>query len=76
MLILATILHLNQAEHLPLSIIVADLNGLKITNDTFGHQTGDQIIIQIARILESVFQDDGIIARIGGDEFVILLPIP
>ncbi len=67
-------LHLNQAEHLPLSIIVADLNGLKITNDTFGHQTGDQIIIQIARILESVFQDDGIIARIGGDEFVILLP--
>lgn len=65
---------LDREEYLPLSIILADLNGLKITNDTLGHQTGDRLLIQISRILESVFRETDIIARIGGDEFVILLP--
>ena len=65
---------LDREECLPLSIILADLNGLKITNDTSGHQTGDRLLIQISRILENVFRETDIIARIGGDEFVILLP--
>jgi diguanylate cyclase (GGDEF)-like protein len=50
------------------------LNGLKIINDAFGHQSGDQLIIEVANVLNSECRSDGVISRIGGDEFVILLP--
>ncbi|MEA5026677.1 MAG: diguanylate cyclase [Erysipelotrichaceae bacterium] len=65
---------LDTADNLPLSIIFADINGLKMANDIFGHQTGDQLIIRIAAILQSACRIQDSIARIGGDEFVILLP--
>ena len=65
---------LNHEEYMPLSIILADLNGLKITNDTLGHKAGDQLLIRVSRILEETCREEDIIARIGGDEFVILLP--
>lgn len=65
---------LNHEEYMPLSIILADLNGLKITNDTLGHKAGDQLLIKVSRILEETCREEDIIARIGGDEFVILLP--
>jgi diguanylate cyclase (GGDEF)-like protein len=61
-------------KSLPLSIVLADLNGLKITNDTLGHIEGDRLLVRVAEILKMVFRKDDIIARIGGDEFVILLP--
>ncbi len=60
--------------HLPLSIIMADVNGLKLANDAFGHNMGDHLLRQSADIFKSIFRKDDIIARIGGDEFVILLP--
>jgi|GEM_PF-653854 len=59
--------------HLPLSIIVCDLNGLKTTNDTLGHKYGDLLIQTASRILESACQRPNFVARIGGDEFIILL---
>ncbi len=61
-------------EVLPLSIIIADINGLKEINDQYGHETGDTILISTAEILQDKIADKGIVARIGGDEFVIMLP--
>ena len=51
-------------------IIYSDVNGLKSVNDSFGHAVGDQLIIDAARILKTVFSED-YVARIGGDEFII-----
>ena len=65
---------LDTKRNLPLSFIYADVNGLKIINDAFGHEKGDQLIQWVAEALKSACRTDDIIARIGGDEFVILLP--
>ncbi len=64
---------LDKEENLPISIIFGDVNGLKLTNDIFGHTVGDALLIKIAEIMNNVFRKNDIIARIGGDEFVILL---
>lgn len=65
---------LDTDRQLPLSIIIGDINGLKLTNDIFGHLEGDRILISAANIMKKVFRADDIIARWGGDEFIILLP--
>ena len=65
---------LDTQRQLPISIIMTDVNGLKLVNDTYGHSTGDQMLIQAAQILKRFCREDDIIARWGGDEFVILLP--
>lgn len=65
---------LNQKEFLPISIIMGDLNGLKLINDAFGHEEGDNLLIEIGKILRESCREQDIIARIGGDEFCILLP--
>ncbi|NMM65161.1 diguanylate cyclase [Clostridium sp. P21] len=54
-------------------IIMGDVNGLKLTNDTFGHKDGDRLICAIGSILKSMCLEDDIIARWGGDEFIILV---
>lgn len=59
---------------LPYSIIVGDVNGLKLTNDIFGHSAGDELLIKIARTLAIHCPPNATISRVGGDEFVILLP--
>lgn len=67
-------LTLDIKENLPFSIIMADVNGLKLFNDSFGHTKGDELIIKTADILKKVCPNKGTIARLGGDEFVLLLP--
>ena len=53
---------------------MGDMNGLKLTNDIFGHTAGDMLLKKIAAVFRRVCRADDIIARTGGDEFVILLP--
>jgi len=65
---------LNTLRQMPISIIMGDVNGLKLTNDAFGHAEGDKLIIEIADILKTCCRKEDIAARIGGDEFCILLP--
>ncbi len=65
---------LNTNRNLPLSIAMLDVNGLKLTNDAFGHITGDKLLQFIAKKMKDIFRVDDIIARIGGDEFVVILP--
>lgn len=65
---------LDVKRNLPLTIVLGDVNGLKLINDSFGHVMGDKLLIIIAEILKSACRDDDIVARLGGDEFVIVLP--
>jgi diguanylate cyclase (GGDEF)-like protein/putative nucleotidyltransferase with HDIG domain len=65
---------LDSQRQLPLSIIMADLNGLKIINDSYGHKKGDQMLNKAAEVLKSSLREEDILARQGGDEFIILLP--
>jgi len=65
---------LDTARQLPLSIIMADLNGLKLVNDIYGHIKGDELLKQAASILGHSCREEDIIARWGGDEFIVLLP--
>lgn len=58
----------------PLSIIMSDINGLKIVNDTTGHKEGDKIIVRFASILKSKIRSNDVAARIGGDEFSVIMP--
>lgn len=64
---------LSDGRYNPLGIIVCDMDGLKFVNDTLGHEAGDDILINAADILRNNFRASDIIARIGGDEFVVLL---
>lgn len=61
-------------ENLPLSIIMGDVNGLKLTNDTFGHIAGDKLLQRIAEEIIRGCRKDDIVSRWGGDEFIVLLP--
>lgn len=63
-----------RSENLPLAVIMADVNGLKLTNDAFGHLSGDKLLTRVAEIIESEARPQDVVARLGGDEFVMLMP--
>ncbi|WP_341322239.1 sensor domain-containing diguanylate cyclase [Solibacillus sp. FSL H8-0523] len=64
----------NQEENVALGLVLCDLDRLKHANDTYGHKIGDQLIQAAAGLLKSVFLENAIVSRVGGDEFVILIP--
>ena len=62
-----------QAEHMPLLIIIGDVNNLKKINDTLGHVIGDKMLSDIAVVIREYAPENAFLARIGGDEFVALI---
>lgn len=68
------LMRLDTERNLPIALVIADVNGLKLTNDAFGHNAGDILLKKIADILKRECRADEIVARIGGDEFVFLFP--
>lgn len=61
-------------ENYPLAIIMCDVNGLKIINDSLGYSAGDKILSKTSDILTDIFSKNNIIARMGGDEFSVIMP--
>lgn len=65
---------LDTPRQLPLSLILGDVNGLKLINDVLGHQEGDKLLVEVASIMRQTCRKEDIVARWGGDEFIMLLP--
>ncbi|MEL7654406.1 MAG: HD domain-containing phosphohydrolase [Bacillota bacterium] len=65
---------MNFFRNLPITLVIADVNGLKLTNDAFGHFAGDNLLKRFTNILIKELSAEDVAARIGGDEFAILFP--
>ncbi|HKM29181.1 MAG TPA: HD domain-containing phosphohydrolase [Bacilli bacterium] len=63
---------LTKKKHIPLTLAMIDVNGLKLINDAFGHEAGDLTLQKVVKVMKKYVPSSDIIARIGGDEFVIL----
>lgn len=68
------LIRLDQERYYPLTVTMADINGLKLINDSFGHAVGDEYIIKVAKVLMEGAGVTDIICRLSGDEFIILSP--
>jgi diguanylate cyclase (GGDEF)-like protein len=67
------LIKLDSEENYPLTLVMADVNGLKMINDSFGHAVGDQLLQKASNVIKSGCRENDVIARLGGDEFVIIL---
>jgi diguanylate cyclase (GGDEF)-like protein len=65
---------LERGREFPVSFVIADVDHLKITNDRDGHAAGDALLKRAAQVMTAAFRTEDVIARIGGDEFAVLLP--
>jgi diguanylate cyclase (GGDEF)-like protein/PAS domain S-box-containing protein len=63
-----------RSRNYPVTVLMADVDELKKTNDTLGHAEGDKLLLRAAEILRVAFRPEDIVARIGGDEFAVILP--
>ncbi len=70
----AEMARLEGGRQFPVSIVMADVDQLKETNDSQGHAAGDTLLKRLAQVLSAAFRAEDILARIGGDEFAVLLP--
>ena len=61
-------------EYRPYGVILVDIDNFKSINDTWGHGVGDRVIVAIARTMSAILRPSDIVCRLGGDEFIILLP--
>lgn len=68
------VIQMDEPSNYPIAIIIGDVNGLKLTNDAFGHLAGDRLLAAAAESLRRVLKDKDVLARWGGDEFIMLLP--
>ena len=65
---------LEKGRHFPISIICGDVDGLKTVNDTMGHKKGDELLVAAATSIKRSTRASDMAARVGGDEFVVILP--
>lgn len=65
---------LDSSRTAKVGMIICDVDGLKLYNDSLGHQVGDRLLVAAARIIKNCFRESDVVARIGGDEFAVLLP--
>ena len=70
---LNTLIKINKRENKRLALIFIDLDNFKFVNDTFGHEAGDSLLVEISERLKSQLRESDVVARIGGDEFVVVL---
>lgn len=73
-LLRATVKQLRQRRHMPLSVLLIDIDHFKRVNDTHGHDVGDEALRAVANRLRSAVQDPSLIGRVGGEEFALVLP--
>jgi diguanylate cyclase (GGDEF)-like protein/PAS domain S-box-containing protein len=65
---------IEQDGQYPVAIIIADINDLKLVNDTLGHGKGDNYLKKCAALLKNNLRNEDLLARVGGDEFVLIMP--
>lgn len=64
----------DRQKNYPISLVMADVNGLKLINDSFGHHMGDKLLKKASTLMQGALRECDLIARLGGDEFIMMLP--
>lgn len=65
---------LDQDQYWPISLAIVDVNGLKVFNDALSHSTGDELLVKTAKVMKRFVGEKDFLARIGGDEFIMIMP--
>lgn len=66
--------YFEEAYYAPIALIICDVDGLKLINDTLGHDEGDELLRSVARVIGNSLRKNDVLARVGGDEFAIIVP--